>query len=261
MPDRVLSTPTRTGVAARPTRPEQERLSSSAAQILALQRSAGNAAVNAMLLQRAPATGTVALSAPVVTAENEEGSCGYFSRVREWAVANAQQGVIVQRVTRRFDVERFDGQGWQALNGAALDAYVAGSGGNADATVTEYWELWQVGADGTVSDGGADTFGLTSIIQQEGVIPDTTRGTFTITGEAQFYPTTDTPTNLGFVRGAVGTAGGLYSSFTAPTLTGGVSPVNYRVTASWDSTDKRAPSKRTGTEYRPRASWTIVTES
>ncbi|WP_211272161.1 hypothetical protein, partial [Micromonospora rosaria] len=255
--------------------------------LLALQRRAGNAAVGRLLaarrpgvdsgaagVQRAPATTTTpapALDAVLLTGLNEEGICGNFSRRREWTVSNPQRGVIIQRVTREFDVERHTPQGWTPISGPALDAYVATSGGSADATVLEYWELWRVGEDGTVGDGGDDTFGLTALIPTAGQYHDTTRGSYTIRGEAAFYPTAQAPAALGFQRHAVTTAGGLYSSTTAPQvsalgLTPSGSPVRFGVRASWDSTDKRSASARarpraaTAGPYTPRGAWSTVVE-
>ncbi|TDB96580.1 hypothetical protein E1091_09140 [Micromonospora fluostatini] len=251
--------------------------------LLALQRSTGNAAVGRLLagrrpgagaVQRAPATTTTpapALDAVLLTGLNEEGVCGNFSRRREWAVSNPQRGVIIQRVTREFDVERHTPQGWTSISGAALDAYVAPSGGSADATVLEYWELWLVDEDGTVSDGGDDTFGLTALIGDTGQYHDTTRGSYTIRGEAAFYPTGQDPAALGFQRNAVTTAGGLFSSTTAPQvsslgLTRSGGPVRYGVRATWDSTDKRSrsaqakPRAATAGPYTPRAAWSTVVE-
>ena len=187
-----------------------------------------------------PTTSPPTLSATNVSAEEEEGRCGNFKRVKEWAVAHPVSGVIVQRVTRRFEVTRV-GQTGQ-MTGSALNAYVRGPGSTVNATETEYWELWTVDSSGSVSDGGDDTFGLCSLIPgDETTIPDSTKGRFTMTGTARFYPTTTaaaTITGFGFSRRAVASAGGLYSTATNPSarLPTPVGPtINHQVVVNWDS--------------------------
>ncbi|MFG2598938.1 DUF4157 domain-containing protein [Streptomyces sp. NPDC048462] len=237
-----------------------------------LQRSKATA-VHDHAVQRAPAAGGAApvLGAPVLGAYNEEGVCGNFSRVREWQLANPQQGVIIQQVTRRFAVERHTGQGWAPIDGPGLDAYVSAVGGTANGSELQYWELWVVNADGTISDGGDDTFGMTSLIQNAGQIHNTTRGAFTIGGEAHFFATNQAPAAMGFQRGGAVSAGGLYSRTTDPQsdltalgLTPAAGPVRYTAQSTWDSSDLRTPAaaaKPRNTVYTPKAAWSKVQES
>jgi hypothetical protein len=177
------------------------------------------------------------LKATLDSSADEEGQCGNFQRVRYWSVDNPVQGFIIQKVTRAFNVECYNGSTWDPISGSALNTYVTDPASSVDADVLVYWELWKVDASGAVDDGGDDTFGLCSLIPDSTTIDDTTRGSYTMTGEAYFYPTTQTPESLGFTRGAVSTAGGLYSSTTD--LTGGLVPsgsaVTYTVTSTWDS--------------------------
>ncbi|MFF1919419.1 DUF4157 domain-containing protein [Streptomyces sp. NPDC058221] len=236
------------------------------------QRTGATAAHDHAAVQRAPAAGgpAPALGAPVLGAYNEEGVCGNFSRVREWQLAHPQQGVIIQRVTRQFAVERHTGQGWAPIGGPGLDAYVSAAGGTANGRELQYWELWVVDADGTISDGGDDTFGMTSLIQSPEQIHNTTRGSFTISGEAHFFATNQAPTAMGFQRGGAVSAGGLYSRTTDPQseltalgLTAAAGPLRYAAQATWDSSDLRTPAaaaKPRNTVYTPKAAWSNVQE-
>ncbi|WP_069767391.1 DUF4157 domain-containing protein [Streptomyces sp. LUP30] len=198
-------------------------------------------------IQRAPAATTVA--APVATqaafthlaGDDLEGECGGFERRRALSVNPPQQGVIVQEINRVFAVEQWDGAAWSTLPSSAIDAYVTARNSTVHATVGRYWELWEVDAQGNVSDGAEDTFGLPSIIPGR-KRKDTTRGTYTITGDAVFYPTTAAPDTLGFTRGGAAPAGGLYSTLADPSgaiaaggLTATGQPVRCRVHVSWDS--------------------------
>ncbi|MFI5898902.1 DUF4157 domain-containing protein [Streptomyces cyaneofuscatus] len=203
-------------------------------------------------IQRAPSTrsGTAAgTAAPVASqaaltnlpADEKEGECGYFERRRQLSVNPPQQGLIIQEINRVFAVQQWDGSAWTALPAANIDSYVTARGSDVFATVGRYWELWIVDAQGNVSDGGEDTFSLASIIPGK-KRKDTTRGTYTITGDAAFYPTTVAPGALGFTQGGAGPAGGLFSTLTDPSgaiaasgLTATGQPVRCRVNVAWDS--------------------------
>jgi hypothetical protein len=165
-----------------------------------------------------------------------EGRCGYFERVKRWHVANPVPGVIVQHVTRTFEVQEVGKLG--NMSGVALNNYVKTLGSTVNATETDYWELWDVDGAGNVSDGGTDTFGLCAIQPKGNLITNTTKGRFTMVGEARFYPTTTSPVALGFKRNAVTSAGGLYSTFHNPAanLPAPVGPsIKHRVIVNWDS--------------------------
>ncbi|MEU8506170.1 DUF4157 domain-containing protein [Streptomyces brevispora] len=237
-------------------------------------RSSGATAHDHAAVQRAPsATGPApAIGAAVQSGENEEGVCGNFSRVREWEITNPRQGVLIQKVTRRFAVERHTGQGWSPIDGPGLDAYVQ-TGGTVNGSELQYWELWQVDADGHIHDGGHDTFGMTSLIRNAGQVHDTTRGSFSISGEAYFYATAQLPTAMGFQRNGAVSAGGLFSRTTDPQselaalgLTPAGGPLRYTAEAGWDSTDLRSASvkakpRTAASPYTPRAAWSKVRES
>ncbi|WP_051772052.1 hypothetical protein [Saccharothrix sp. NRRL B-16314] len=266
--------------------------------VMALQRSVGNQAVTTMLagerraeavhrnpvVQRAPNTRSAAKAAenaevsgaatpaqvaapdPVLTAtveaEGDEGLCGNFARRRRWKVANPVRGVIIQRVTRRFDVEKHDGDGvWTPLSGSALDDYVKDPNATVNAGDTAYWELWTVGPKGGFGqDGSLDTFALTSLIPAGDQVEDSTRGRFTMHGEARFYPTDVHPGALGFARRNVASAGGLFSRPDDPAadlqrngVTAVGAAVTFGVTSSWNSASGQALS-----EDHPEGAWSTV---
>ncbi len=209
----------------------------------------------------APVPAAAAAPAPILQAENIvgipdlgtgelEGPAGYFQRERRWRVINPVAGVIIQHVIRTFNnVRNIAGPHPVALAGAAIDAYVADPASQPHATVAAYWELWTVATDGTVSDGGVDTFGLPSIIAWDGqaaptrVHPDfenthvrnSTRGEFVIRGRADFYAG-GTVALLGHNQ-ALAIAGGLPSTAAQPQAlppgTGAV--VDHTVTVTWDT--------------------------
>lgn len=174
-----------------------------------------------------------------------EGVCGGFKRTRRWRLTNGRQGFVIQKVTRTFTVERFDsGAGaWTPISGAALDAYVTDPDSSVHATCTQYWELWKVREDGSVVHN-EDSFALCSLIPNATTIVNTTKGSFTITGEAYFYATDSvTADDLGFATGAVRAAGTLHSrtsdpsgDLTANRLVASGAAVTYTVTSTWDST-------------------------
>lgn len=171
-----------------------------------------------------------------------EGECGYFSRTRQWRVANAVQGFIIQKITRTFAVDRYDGPGlWTRMDAATLNAYVQVPGSSVDADCTQYWELWVVRDDGGITHNG-DSFSLCSIIPTAGQIANTTRGQFTMVGEAAFYATTVGADVLGFGANGAGPAGVLPHRLTDPAgdlagrgiVASGVA-LRYQVDVTWDS--------------------------
>jgi hypothetical protein len=200
-------------------------------------------------------------------ADDEEGICGNFQRVRDWGVTNPVQGVIIQRITRTFNVQRHNTNGtWSAINGAALNTYVTDPGSTVDATVLQYWELWTVSATGAISDGGDDTFGMCSLIPDATHFANTTKGSFTMAGEAYFYATNLAPAALGFAANAVSTAGGLFSRSTDPagTLGGvGLAPagaaVRYSVTSTWDSSSTATTNPGPDHQDFPDAAYSVIT--
>jgi hypothetical protein len=170
---------------------------------------------------------------------DEEGYCGNFFRRREWTVTNgAGGGVIIQKVTRAFNVERYTGPStWVSMSGSDIDGYIQ-RGSSAHAMLTTYWEAWEVDSSGDVVDNG-DGFGLCSIISSGTRKLRTTRGTFVITGEAAFYPTIRASAlgGLGFSMLSNHPANGLMATNSPPALSGhtGYAATNYTVTVTWDS--------------------------
>lgn len=183
---------------------------------------------------------------PVLSAfadgDGTEGPCGGFTRKRRWRVANPVAGVIIQKVTRTFAVEYFDDTGsWTAISGDALDDYVTDPGSSVHANRTQYWELWRVRADGSIVHN-EDTFALCSLIPDATARANTTRGSFTITGVASFYPTTDAPGDLGFAQHSVDAAGMLFARDDDPATDIGHldavgNEVTYTVVSTWNSSD------------------------
>ena len=196
------------------------------------------------VVYRAPSTTRPdpVLTATSVSADEEEGLCGNFQRARTWNVANPVKGLIIQKITRTFNVEAYQNGSWAPISGAALDNYVTDPGSSVHAATTQYWEVWAVGPRGGFgADGKKDTFGLASLIPSAGSGADTTRGTYRISGEAYFYPTDLAPADLNFAR-TVPAAGGLFSrtsdpasDLTANGVTATGSAVTYTVSVSWDS--------------------------
>lgn len=168
--------------------------------------------------------------------------CGGFRRRRHWVVDNPEQGLIIQHVTRTFTaVREWDpvGRAWNALAGAAIDTYV--TDGDPYATQTEYWEAWEVDDAGDVTDN-EDSFALCSIIPDGQHVINTTRGTFTISGRAMFYPTELTAAALGFTVRADVPAGMIASRDDDPSgdlatdnVVGSGAVVGYEVEVTWNS--------------------------
>ena len=215
------------------------------------------------VVYRAPSTKPdPVLTATPVSGEDKEGLCGNFVRARSWNVANPVKGLVIQKVTRAFNVESHqDDDSWTPISGGTLDSYVTEKGASVHAATTEYWEVWVVGPKGGFTpDGRVDTFGMTSLIPKAGAIVDSTKGNYRISGEAYFYPTDADPADLGFARRAVQAAGGLFSRTTNPAgdltakgVTAVGSAVTYTVTVSWNSTNSTDLD-----DGYPRLAWSDV---
>jgi len=169
-------------------------------------------------------------------------ACGGFRRRRQWTVDNPEQGLIIQHVTRAFTGVRQWVPGtasWAAaMSDAQIDTYVTEE--EPYATIAEYWEAWQADDDGTVTNN-EDSFALCSIIPDSQHVINTTRGTFTISGDAQFYRTALAPAALGFT-GNVGPAGVIASRDSDPTgdlatagVVGSATPLGFEIVATWNS--------------------------
>lgn len=195
-----------------------------------------------------------------------EGPCGGFKRTRKWYLANGRQGLIIQKVTRAFDVERFDSGAWTAIGGATLNGYVTDAESSICAGDTLYWECWKVNRDG-VAIKNEDSFALCSLIpaKSPASYANTTKGSFTITGEASFYPTEYDPEDVGFAEGAVAAAGELFSRATDPAgeltrlrITAAGDSVTYTVTSTWDSTWP-GPPNTTEVPFIPPQAYSEIT--
>jgi len=184
--------------------------------------------------------GTPTLGVDVKT--NDYGACGCFCYERKWKVTNANKaGIIVQRVDRVFHVSEVNSN--KEMSGKEIDDYVTTKNNVPHATVTTYWECWEVDSSGKVSETGIDTFQLGAIIKAKnhGTQFDTTKGSYQIKGEASFYETNQSPDKFGFKRDSVSVAGELWGSLTLPinlpSATSG--PVKCTVDVRWDSSDKK----------------------
>ena len=165
------------------------------------------------------------LSATEDSGKRRQGDCGDFQRERTWRVSGGP-GFILQHVTRAFNVSQWNTatNTWDPMTTAGIDAYTTGWG-QPHATVAEYWEAWFVGSRSGVTPVKTDTFGLCSIIPQTHAATartNTTRGTYTITGDAWFYPSTSGPltpaflTGLGLAANGAVLANGLHSANADP---------------------------------------------
>lgn len=170
----------------------------------------------------------------------EEAECGNFRRDRTFTPPDGKTGVIVQKITRTFDVTRLDTGA--KIDGAQIDTYCTEPGSAPHATDTQYWEAWDVTKAGETHD---DAWQLCSIAPDPATLPpdgngkpdfrNTTRGTFAMRGTAGFYDGI-TASSLGMRRGAVGCAGGLPSATGDPAPAGQVGPaVVYGLDVVWDS--------------------------
>lgn len=198
-------------------------------------------------------TGTAKSSDPkltwaVDTSQNQEDYCGGFKRVRYWTLTNATDGLVVQKVTRTFvELKQFDwslngGRGdWAELTLADVDGYT-GSKVYVDKLV--YWEAWEV-EKGAIKDGFGDSFELSNImppksayVMSGGIEKEypryTTKGTFTIQGEAAYYPGL-TASAVGFATLADHPANGLLGSDTDPGLSPVYAAATYSVTSVWNT--------------------------
>ncbi|HEY1571131.1 MAG TPA: hypothetical protein VGG05_07305 [Pseudonocardiaceae bacterium] len=157
-------------------------------------------------------------------------------------MANAVQGFIIQKITRTFAVERCVSPGvWAPMSAAAVNGYVRDPGSSVNADCVQYWELWSVQADGNIGHN-SDSFSLCSIIPNAGVVPNTTRGHYTMVGEASFYPALSSAAALGFAVGNAAPAGVLPSRLTDPAgdlgsagIVASGAPIRYQVDVAWDS--------------------------
>lgn len=182
-----------------------------------------------------------------------EGVCGYFLRGRTLYVEDARKpGVIVQKVTRNFtNVELYNLESgkWALapMADADIDDYVKSphSISQPYATVHQYWELWKVSKEGIVADG-EDQFSMCAILPYgltEADAANTTKGTFTVSGEMSYYEApgdTLDVTGLGFAENEDHPAAKLLHRDSAPPLDAqGFKQVGKTVmctvTVTWDS--------------------------
>ncbi|MFI9275290.1 hypothetical protein ACIGXM_31950 [Kitasatospora sp. NPDC052896] len=159
-------------------------------------------------------------------------------------------------MTRQFTVERYNAGIWVALNNAQIDGYVRDPRSLPHATEVQYWEAWIVRSDGGVVHG-TDEFTLCSIIPGDSTTaPNSTRGTYSITGDAWYIPATNYTSapstsasdtylrGLGFATLPNHPAGVLLATRNDPNVTSAFR-VTHTVTVTWDSTQADRTSRVT----------------
>jgi hypothetical protein len=167
------------------------------------------------------------------------GYCGAFTYIDDWTLANPKPGAIIQKITRTLT-------GLVMVNGGIdLPMTVAEAATAFDVDKKKpmcldtmvYWELFRLKADGTL-DGDQFQTNWFAKTNADGSPSATTRGTYTIHGEAKFYVTALTDAQLGFT-GKLPVAANLPSTITDPSAhLAGLTASNLvtrTVVASWDS--------------------------
>jgi hypothetical protein len=171
--------------------------------------------------------------------------CGEIDYVRQWnKLAGAKGGHLVQRVTRSFEVYQWDAGngGWKSapMSPAEIDNLVE-SHSAAFATVSQYWEAWEVDDQGDTD--SADGFVLCSIVPEidEDKAPYTTKGKFVMTGDVAYFADLSAQEmgQLGFSVAEDHPANGLLATDSDPGLdiTGDASHASFTLTVTWDSGD------------------------
>lgn len=168
-------------------------------------------------------------------------SLGYFGAfcfIDDWTLTNRVPGVIVQKITRTIDVRfRVEGQFGQALTIDQMTTAFDPDNTILFLNTLTYWELFDVAAAGDIKGDQfqSNWFAKTNAARQPVA---TTKGVYTITGEAAFYTTTASKAALGFPTSAVPIANGLPSTTTDPTAALAAftksNVVTRAVQASWD---------------------------
>lgn len=154
--------------------------------------------------------------------------CGGYKWVVQWELdsPSPKGGWIVQGVSATFDVKDKDGK--------AVDVKTL-TGGKIDPATqwTPYWEAWKVNKGKkvtTYAEGGDledDTYGMPGLY-------DTTKGSITIAGKAEFYEDLTLPADFKATNKAP--AWILPMTRTKPTLAGGTGMIDHTLTAKWDCT-------------------------
>jgi hypothetical protein len=214
--------------------------------------------------------GAAAPALPTITFELDrdedlEGQCGNFQRVWSIYVRDAVPGIIVQKITKTFQVQQVLSTGGRTTLGHNMSArealvYAGSSTNEMNLTPAEYWEVFNVRpqppANPTEADH-RDRFSSGAFTPHgRSDAKETTVGWINMAASAQFYELPNaalTPTNLPkrtFLRDAglekdVKPANGLYAATSDPdhALVGGGAvrrglPSVHSVRVSWDSRDE-----------------------
>jgi hypothetical protein len=225
----------------------------SAAAILALQRTAGNAAVQRMLTGKGapvpsdeesmvpvtgngdgsttaspetePTTGKDTAAGPKLKKKNVRGpkaiDSGGFEWVVQWELdkATTKGGWVVQKVELDHDVKTCDDK--------ATDP---GKKGGLEPGWYPVWEAWPINKDRSVTtyaEGGDlddDTYGSPPLKD--------TKGSLTVRGTAEFYDGLTLPSSFKVTNKAPTWI--LPATKSAPTLAGGTGSIAHDLTATWD---------------------------
>ena len=185
-----------------------------------------------------------------VMSTTQEQVCGNFRRSRRWHIESEGierdelNGVVVQKVTRKFAVRSYTSSGtWADLKAGTIDAYIGDPDYRTYDHVLTYWEAWKVRRGEVL---GTDTFGLCSIIPGGAKCTNyknTTRGEYTISGEASLYLGVDYDSLSGFAVQSDHPAGDAKSSNSDPGLTGGIAARDgvFTITVEWNSENNPDP--------------------
>ncbi len=177
-------------------------------------------------------------------------ACGHFVSKRRWTVTTGgRSGVIVQRITRTFNLLKCQNpdepivanRTWVALSAGDIDTYCNNAAYRTYDNHLDYWEAWEVTASATVV-GNPDTLSLCSIIPNGDTskICYSTSGTYTISGTGIFYPgfsLAKLQNDFGFAKQSEHPAGELISRDTDPGDLGveGYAADPFTITCTWDS--------------------------
>jgi len=181
--------------------------------------------------------------------------CGHFTSKRRWLVeTGGRSGVIVQHITRTFNIRKCDNPNelvianrtWSALLAGQIDGYCNNPDYRTYDDCLTYWEAWEVAAGGNVR-GNPDELSLCSIIPDgdESRALYSTQGSYSVSGTASFYPgisLEDLARDHGFSQQSDHPAGVLYSTNTDPGDLGvtGYAGDPFTVTSTWDSAKNNA---------------------
>ena len=182
------------------------------------------------------------------------GLCGAFTYIDDWTVTHRVPGWIIQKVTRTWSVELYVDRSLRVAL-ATDDMRRSFDTSRLELETTTYWEGFDATHTGNIDGDQFQTnwFAPTNSRFNPPGAHDPPRavtvGTYTITGEARFYVTNKSASQLG-LSGHLAIAHGLPSTTTDPAanLTGltASAAATRRITATWDSHRTGGPNNEAG---------------